>query len=57
MSPSFNETTPVSEYDKKLLTALAGGAGPDMYTVGDFNFTLYKKSRNWLSPADPKTFG
>jgi len=50
------QTTPVAEYDKKLLTALAGGAGPDMYTIGDFNFTLYK-SRNWLTPADPKTFG
>jgi multiple sugar transport system substrate-binding protein len=50
------ETTPIAEYDKKLLTSLAAGTGPDLFAIGDWNFALYN-SKKWLAPADPKVFG
>jgi multiple sugar transport system substrate-binding protein len=50
------ETTPIAEYDKKLLASLAGGSGPDMFAIGDWNFALYT-SKQWLSAAEPAWFG
>ena len=50
------QTTPIAEYDKKLLASLAGGSGPDMFAIGDWNFALYT-SRKWLSAAEPSWFG
>jgi multiple sugar transport system substrate-binding protein len=49
------QTTPIAEYDQRLLTTLAAGSASDMFAIGDWNFALYL-SNGWLAPADPAVF-
>ena len=46
----------VISYDAKLLSALAGGDGPDLWDMGDWNYSLYLDA-GFLAPLDPMTFG
>lgn len=46
----------VISYDAKLLSALAGGDGPDLWDMGDWNYNLYLDA-GFLAPLDPATFG
>lgn len=45
----------VVSYDAKLLSALAGGDGPDLWDMGDWNYSLYLDA-GFLAPLDPATF-
>jgi multiple sugar transport system substrate-binding protein len=49
------QTTPIAQYDQRLLTTLAAGTASDMFAIGDWNFALYL-SNGWLAPADPAVF-
>ena len=46
----------VISYDAKLLSALAGGDGPDLWDMGDWNYNLYLDA-GFLAPLDPAIFG
>lgn len=50
------ETVPHSDFEKKLLTALAAGTGPDMYQTWDPNVPLYVKNKR-MAPVIPEAFG
>jgi ABC-type glycerol-3-phosphate transport system substrate-binding protein len=46
----------VVSYDTRLLAALASGAGPDVWDMGDWNYPMFKQN-GFLAPLDPATFG
>ncbi len=54
--PIIYETVPHSDFEKKLLTALAAGTGPDMYQTWDPNMPLYI-SNNRAAAVVPEAFG
>jgi len=47
---------PYPVYQQKLPVALAGGTGPDIFGLGDWNITEYV-TRGQLEPVDPIVFG
>lgn len=54
--PIVYETVPHSDFEKKLLTALAAGTGPDMYQTWDPNMPLYIGNKR-AAPVVPEAFG
>ena len=46
----------VISYDAKLLSALAGGDGPDLWDMGDWNYRTYLDA-GFLAPLNPTLFG
>lgn len=47
---------PVVDHDRKLMTTLAAGAGPDVFNQGDWNYSMMR-AKNWVIPIDPTGFG
>ncbi|WP_436499998.1 ROK family protein [Actinokineospora sp. HUAS TT18] len=46
----------VVSYDSKLLSALSSGKGPDVWDMGDWNYSSFNKS-GFLEPIDAAAFG
>jgi ABC-type glycerol-3-phosphate transport system substrate-binding protein len=46
----------VISFDAKLLAALSGGEGPDLWDMGDWNYKTFIDNK-FLAPFDPKIFG
>ena len=46
----------VVAYDAKLLAALSGGGGPDLWDMGDWDNKTFMDNK-FLAPLDPKIFG
>lgn len=46
----------VVAYDAKLLSALSGGEGPDLWDMGDWNYQTFIDNE-FLAPLDPAIFG
>lgn len=46
----------VVSYDAKLLAALSGGDGPDLWDMGDWNYKTFLDNQ-FLAPLDPAVFG
>jgi ABC-type glycerol-3-phosphate transport system substrate-binding protein len=46
----------VVAYDAKLLAALSGGSGPDLWDMGDWDNKTFMDN-SFLAPLDPKIFG
>jgi len=47
---------PSYDLDQKLVTAMAGGTGPDFFSLGDWNVGRYV-SLDSIGPVDPVAFG
>ncbi len=43
-------------YDAKLLSALSGGGGPDVWDMGDWENKVFMEN-NFMAPLDPAVFG
>jgi len=50
------ETFPHVDYETTLITAIAGGEGPDAYDMGDWNIPAYYE-KNMIAPVEPESFG
>ena len=46
----------VVAYDARLLAALSGGEGPDLWDMGDWNYPTFLDA-GFLAPLDPTIFG
>lgn len=46
----------VVSFDAKLLAALSGGEGPDLWDMGDWNYKTFLDNK-FLAPFDPTIFG
>jgi len=46
----------VVAYDAKLLSALSGGAGPDLWDMGDWHYKVFTDNK-FVAPLDPTVFG
>lgn len=46
----------VVAFDAKLLAALSGGEGPDLWDMGDWNYKTFIDNK-FLAPFDPRIFG
>jgi len=46
----------VVAYDAKLLAALSGGEGPDLWDMGDWHYKEFYEA-DFLAPLDPEIFG
>lgn len=50
------DNAPHSNYEQKILTAFAGGAGPDVFWAGDWMVPQFLKN-GMIAPVDPTAFG
>lgn len=50
------DNAPHANYEQKVLTAFAGGAGPDVFWAGDWMVPQFL-ANNMIAPVDPTAFG